>query len=75
MLKQFLIKHNILKGKFLIESFVYVNEKTGLPVESSNTIKWLTPFFIECKIKEKDKRSFEMLHYKYPEYSGYINLY
>ena len=75
MLKQFLIKHNILKGTFYIEAFVYVNEKTGLSDETSNTIKWLTPFCIKCKIKEKDERSFEMLHYKYPEFIGNINLY
>lgn len=75
MIKQFLIKHNIIKGIFLIEAFVYVDEKTGLPVQMSDTIKWLTPFLIECKIKEKDNKAFEMLHYKYPQFAGYINLY
>lgn len=75
MLKQFLIKHNILKGKFLIESFVYVDKKTGLTCDASDTIKWLQPFCIHCFYKDKDDFAFKMLHYKYPEYIGYLNLY
>jgi len=75
MLKIFLIKHNVIKGNFYIESFVYVDAKTGMPVGMSDYIKWLKPFTLVCKFKDRDKRAFEMLRYKYPEYEGYINLY
>ena len=74
MIRQFLIKHNIINGKFFIEAFIYV-DKDGKPVDISNTIKWLQSFTIECKNKDKNKRAFEMLTYKYPQYAGYFNLY
>lgn len=75
MLKRFLIKHNIIKDVFYIEAFVYINGKDAIPVSSSNIVKWLKPFTITCKYKDRDERAFEMLHYKYPEYVGYINLF
>ncbi len=75
MLKRFLIKHNIIKGSFYIEAFVYVDRKTGRACDVSDTIKWLQPFCIKCFDKGKDDIAFNMLHYKYPEYIGYINLY
>ena len=74
MLKKFLIKHNIIKGAFYIEAFVYIDGEEET-VSISDTIKWLQPFTLTCKYKDKDKRAFEMLHYKYPEYIGYINLF
>ena len=75
MLKRFLVKHNIIKDVFYIEAFVYINSKDAIPVSSSNTVKWLKPFTITCKYKDRDKKAFEMLYYKYPEYAGYINLF
>ena len=75
MFKNFLIKHNIIKGTFYIESFVYVDENTKEMCDSSNMIKWLEPFSINCLYKDKDILAFKMLKDKYPEYSGHINLY
>ena len=75
MLKEFLIKHNIIKGTFYIEPFIYVDDKSKNPVDISGTIKWLKPFTLTCKYKDKYKRAFEMLNYKYPEYMGHIFLF
>jgi len=75
MLKEFLIKHNIIKGDFYIEPFVYINGENKNSVSLSDTVKWLQPFTLTCKYKDKDKRAFEMLNYKYPEYKGYIFLF
>lgn len=74
MFKRFLIKHNIIKGNFYIESFIHV-DKNKKPTEISDTVKWLLPFSLNCKYKDKDRLAFEMLNYKYPEYIGYINLF
>ena len=75
MLKNFLIKHNIIKGTFYIEAFVYIDGEDKNPVSISDTIKWLRPFTLTCKYKDRNKRAFEMLNYKYPGYMGYINLF
>lgn len=76
MIKEFLVKHNIIKGRFYIEGFVYVKDKDGDDVViMSDTIKWLSPFYLECKYKDKDRLAFQMLNYKYPIYKGYIYLY
>ncbi len=75
MLKRFLVKHNIIKGDFYIEPFVYIEQTTRLPCYCSDTIKWLKPFNLKCLSKDKDQLAFVMLNYKYPEYAGYIQLY
>lgn len=75
MFKKFLIKHNIIKGNFLIDPFIYVDEKTKEPVTCSGCIKNLKPFFINCKYKDKYNFAFQMLGYKYPEYIGYFNIF
>lgn len=75
MLKNFLIKHNIIKGRFYIESFVYVDERSKVPVDMSDCVKWLMPFEITCLYKNKDKVAFQMLEDRYPEYKGFINLF
>lgn len=74
MLRNFLIKHNVIKGRFYIEAFVYVDDGNN-PVMMSDTVKWLQPFTITCKYKDQDRLAFEMLNYKYPMYVGYINLF
>lgn len=74
--KKFFIKHNVIKDTFLIEPFVYVNEKTKSPCfENSSMIKWLEPFTINCFYKDKDALAFKILEDKYPEYYKYIFLF
>ena len=73
--KKFLVKNNIIKGVFLIDAFVYVDETTGLVTLNSSKIKNLRPFYLKCRQKDVDDRAFEMLNYKYPEYAGYINIF
>ena len=74
-IKRFLVGHNIIRGDFYIEAFVYVNKETGLPDDCSDIIKWLKPFNLKCLEKDRDRLAFQMLEYKYPQYSGYINLF
>ena len=80
MIKKFLIKHNIIKGTFAYDPFIYVSENTGHPISSfsseiSDRIKWLEPIVITCKHRDADYIAFTMAHYKYPEYVGCINLF
>jgi len=74
MFKHFLIKHNIIKGRFWIEAFIYCDENGNVNDEGKN-IKFLEPFFITCKHKDMDELAFMMLNYKYPEYKGHIGIY
>lgn len=73
-LKKFLVKHNIIKDHFYIDSFIYI--KAGKPCKEITTIiKWLKSLCIYTYYKNIDKKAFEILNKEYPEYKGYINIY
>lgn len=71
---RFLVKHNIIKGSFLEQGFIYVvnGEPTNEPVDC---VKWLDEISLHCYYKEKNKKCFDILNEKYPQYKGFINLF
>lgn len=63
-----------LIGKF-VEYLRKVDERSKVPVNMSDCVKWLMPFEITCLYRNKDKVAFQMLEDRYPEYKGFINLF
>ena len=73
-MKKFLIKHNVIKGDFVIESFIYI--KNHKPVlDPTDIMKWLEPVKVHCYYKDKDREAYKLLYDKYPQYKGLIWLY
>ena len=73
-MRKFLIKHNIIKGTFCGQGFVYIKNHK-LSEEPTDTIKWLDEVSVHCYYKEKGKLLLNVLNEKYPKYKGYIWVY
>lgn len=73
-MKKFLIAHNIIKGNFHVQGFIYI--KNHKPTEDiTNNIKWLKEITIRCYFKNLYVIAFGKFNNMYPEYKGFINLY
>lgn len=75
MIKKYLIKHNIIKGTFLIEPFIYVDKKGNPTLLMTGRVKWLKSFSITCLKKDMYRLAFEQLDRDYPQYRGCFNLF
>lgn len=75
MIKKYLIKHNIIKGTFLIEPFIYIDKKGNSTPLMTDRMKWLRSFSITCFQKDMYRLTFEQLDRDYPQYRGCFNLY
>ena len=70
----FLISHNIIKGDFYVQGFIYI--KNHKPTNDITTnIKWLEEISIHCYFKDLYKIAFDKFNNMYPQYKGFINLY
>lgn len=74
-IKKFLIRHNIIKGDFHAQGFVYITANRKPTLLHTNTIKWLEEVKVHCYYKDRDKMLFKALYERHPEYKGYIYLY
>ncbi len=74
-IKKFLIKHNIIKGDFYAQGFVYITANRKPTLFLSDTIKWLEEVKVHCYYKDRDRMLFNTLDELHPEYKGYIYLY
>lgn len=72
--KNFLVKHNIIKGDFVEEGLIYIS--AGEPSkEMTNKVKWLDKVRLHCYCRDKERLAFETLNKKYPQYKGFIYLF
>ena len=74
-LKDFLVRHNIIKTIFSEEGFVYIDDSKLATNEITNVVKWLGTQYYYGYYKNKDKKLIENFEFHFPEYKGYIRLY
>lgn len=74
---KFLFKLSLInKTKFSYEPFIYTNPQGRLINGMSSCVRFLEPIVIEDFIEDDaDKRAFEIVNNKYPNYKGFINLF
>lgn len=70
-----LIKHNLKKGTFIEEPFIYVDWKNNPTKEMTNTVKWLKKVTVYCFKSQKDALAISITIERYPELKDYIWLF
>lgn len=73
--KWFLIKLNIFKYTFFVNSFVYIDNNENITKKITDKIKWLKTIKVKCFYKNMDKEALKILYAMYPQYKGFINLF